>query len=84
MLFLLQAANAGNPAARGSGRQHETHYLRVLVGQLRHKFDDDPVHGQGLSSLCREWATGWLCLSEKREQNWIAGAVCSRGSHLQV
>ncbi|MCO6412644.1 MAG: response regulator [Thiogranum sp.] len=26
-----------------AGRQNETHYLRVLVGQLRHKLGDDPA-----------------------------------------
>jgi two-component system KDP operon response regulator KdpE len=27
----------------GPDRQNETHYLRVLVGQLRHKLGDDPT-----------------------------------------
>jgi len=30
-------------AVWGPGRQDETHYLRVLVGQLRHKLGDDPA-----------------------------------------
>jgi two-component system KDP operon response regulator KdpE len=28
----------------GPDRQHETHYLRVLMGQLRHKLSDDPAN----------------------------------------
>lgn len=28
----------------GPSQEHETHYLRVLVGQLRQKLDDDPAN----------------------------------------
>jgi two-component system KDP operon response regulator KdpE len=33
-------------AARGPNYQKDTHYLRVYIGHLRHKIEDDPNHPQ--------------------------------------
>ena len=59
----------------------DTHYLRVYIGYLRHKLEDDPKHPQ---YLINEWGMGYRLASLPTPSTEAAPTVATPGPELST